>query len=213
MIDISTYLDKDTITWPGDQAFCSNQTLQINGGDSVNLCSIHTSTHNGTHADAPWHYDDTSPRIDEVALGPYMGPCVVVDALGISTVRPSVMEGADVRRGDRVLFRTRSGPASTAWEGNNPHLAVNTVIALRHYNCPLVGIDSPSVDPSTSTSLLAHHALGDSNIMILENLELANAVPGRYILVAFPLKLRGLDASPVRAVLLTPHEARGVLAV
>ena len=213
MIDISTYLDKDTVSWPGDQAYSFGQALEIRRGDSVNLCSIHTSTHNGTHADAPWHYDDAAPKIDEVALGPYMGPCVVIDARGANTVQPSVLEEADVRRGDRVLFRTRSGPASTAWEESNPHLAVNTVIALQNYKCPLVGIDSASVDPSTSTSLLAHRALGETGIMILENLELGGVLPGRYILVAFPLKLRGLDASPVRAVLLTPEEARGVLAV
>ena len=36
---------------------------------------------------------------------------------------------------------------------------------------------------------------------VLENLDLRRAPPGRYELIAFPLKLMGLDAAPVRAVL------------
>jgi arylformamidase len=39
------------------------------------------------------------------------------------------------------------------------------------------------------------------DIRIVENLVLANVSPGDYELIALPLKLRGLDAAPVRAVL------------
>jgi len=36
---------------------------------------------------------------------------------------------------------------------------------------------------------------------VLENLDLRAVPPGRYELVAPPLKVHGLDAAPVRAVL------------
>jgi arylformamidase len=39
------------------------------------------------------------------------------------------------------------------------------------------------------------------DIRIVENLVLADVVPGDYELIALPLKLSGLDAAPVRAVL------------
>jgi arylformamidase len=39
-------------------------------------------------------------------------------------------------------------------------------------------------------------------IVNLENLKLAGVPPGDYQLIALPLKLAGLDASPVRAILI-----------
>jgi arylformamidase len=39
------------------------------------------------------------------------------------------------------------------------------------------------------------------DIRIVENLVLADVKPGDYELIALPLKLWGLDAAPVRAVL------------
>ena len=39
------------------------------------------------------------------------------------------------------------------------------------------------------------------DLSILENLVLADVAPGDYELIALPLKLAGLDAAPVRAVL------------
>jgi kynurenine formamidase len=39
-------------------------------------------------------------------------------------------------------------------------------------------------------------------VLILEGLDLSGADPGSYTLVAVPLRLVGLEASPVRALLL-----------
>ncbi len=65
----------------------------------------------------------------------------------------------------------------------------------------LVGTDCASLDPMPSTAMAAHHAAADHGIAILENLCLDAAPEGRYELIALPLRLVGLDASPVRAVL------------
>ena len=65
----------------------------------------------------------------------------------------------------------------------------------------LIGVDVPSVDPETSKSLPSHMVCKRHDIRIVENLVLADVMPGDYELIALPLKLRGLDAAPVRAVL------------
>ncbi len=67
----------------------------------------------------------------------------------------------------------------------------------------LVGIDTPSVDHVRSKGLSAHHALLDAGMSWLENLDLTQVEAGEYFLIALPLKLTELEASPVRAVLLT----------
>jgi arylformamidase len=64
-----------------------------------------------------------------------------------------------------------------------------------------VGIDTPSVDPFDSKDLAAHHALISGGVVNLEGLDLDLVPPGLYELIALPLRIEGLDASPVRAVL------------
>ena len=54
-----------------------------------------------------------------------------------------------------------------------------------------------------STALASHHALRERGLLNLENLDLSKAKAGeRYTLSAFPLRIAGMDASPVRAVLI-----------
>jgi arylformamidase len=67
----------------------------------------------------------------------------------------------------------------------------------------LVGLDVPSVDHLTSQDLVLHHACDAAGLVILENLDLRAVEPGVYELIALPLRIRGGDGSPVRAVLLS----------
>ncbi|RMG14264.1 MAG: hypothetical protein D6731_10620 [Planctomycetota bacterium] len=57
------------------------------------------------------------------------------------------------------------------------------------------------MDPCDDKVLETHQALARHDVANLEGLVLAHVAPGPYTLVAFPLPLRGADASPVRAVL------------
>jgi arylformamidase len=65
----------------------------------------------------------------------------------------------------------------------------------------LLGVDAPSVDPRESTDLATHHVLFGAGANVLENLDLRDIGAGAYTLRAFPLRVAGLDAAPVRAVL------------
>ena len=47
----------------------------------------------------------------------------------------------------------------------------------------------------------AHKALLRGGVAILENLDLTRARTGRWKLIAPPVRYRGLDAAPVRALL------------
>ncbi|MGB7479156.1 MAG: hypothetical protein WA924_02405, partial [Burkholderiaceae bacterium] len=57
------------------------------------------------------------------------------------------------------------------------------------------------LDPQESKSMDAHHAVRAAGMAILEGIVLDAVAEGDYELIALPLKLKGLDASPVRAVL------------
>ena len=68
----------------------------------------------------------------------------------------------------------------------------------------LVGTDTPSIDAFLSKSMSCHKILCRQGIAILEGARLADVPPGDYELICLPLKFRGLDGSPVRAVLRRP---------
>src|SRR5207247_8888342 len=86
--DISRTLSNDIAHWPGDTPFQFQIRGKIAEGSAVNLGAINTSVHNGTHADARFHFETDGETIEKVPLEVYMGRAVVVD-LGETFVRSS----------------------------------------------------------------------------------------------------------------------------
>jgi arylformamidase len=135
-------------------------------------------------------------------LDAYIGTAVVVDARGRKSLDADVLDGIALDGVGRVLFRTREQVEPRIFPERVAHLTPALVARLQAGAVRLVGTDSPSVDPIDSKTLDAHHALGRAGIAILENLALGGVAPGRYFLVALPLRLTEADGSPVRAVLI-----------
>ena len=199
--DISQPLRPALPVWPGDTAFATRPRWVHGGGSPVNVAAIELSTHSGAHADAPLHYNPAGLAIDQVALEPYLGPCRVVDARGQGGAISEKLVNAQWDPGvTRMLFRTFEQFPHTHWPA---HFTVFSDAAIRWmaaHDVTLVGIDSPSLDPETSKTMDAHLAV-PQDMRILEGLVLDHVPPGDYELIALPLALAGLDASPVRAVL------------
>ena len=65
----------------------------------------------------------------------------------------------------------------------------------------LVGIDDISIAFGQQEAEV-HRCLLQAGVVILEGLNLSDVEPGEYFLVALPLPIPGVEASPVRAVLL-----------
>lgn len=179
-------------------------TAQIADGDSVNLGSLTTSLHNGTHADAPLHVVESGASAERLPLEAFMGPAVVLDAPGALGLSGSALERAVPAehrvllrwgREDHRIFPDRVEPVPPAW-----------IRRLAGRGVPLLGTDAPSVDAVDSTELPAHHACVEAGIQILENLVLGHVDPGRYELRALPLRIEAADAAPVRAVLIDRRE-------
>jgi arylformamidase len=77
--DISVSLQAGVPEWPGDTPFSCGWAGTIAEGSSVNVSSITSSPHVGTHADAPLHVRDGWPGSHELPLEPFYGKCIVVD--------------------------------------------------------------------------------------------------------------------------------------
>jgi arylformamidase len=200
--DISQTLRPGLPVWPGDTAFSHRARWSMADGSPVNVAAFETTVHAGAHADAPLHYDAHGASAAEVDLDAYIGPCDVVDATrcGAAIGRDFVERTLPAPRA-RVLFRTFERFPTDAWPDRFTAVEAGAIAYLASRGVILIGVDAPSLDPQASKSMDAHRAVMAADMRVLEGLVLDGVPPGAYELIALPLKLEGLDASPVRAVL------------
>lgn len=201
LIDISPPITPGIGVWPGDTPFSQRYLCRMSEGANLDLSSIHTTVHLGAHADAPSHYGLAAPGIGERPLEPYYGPCQV---LRVQVGRGERITSAHLDQpitASRLLLHTGTFPDPDRWNSDFAALSPELVHHLADRGVVLVGIDTPSVDLQEDKELLSHSALLERDLCVLEGLVLDHVGPGQYTLVAFPLRLLGADASPVRAVL------------
>jgi arylformamidase len=202
IIDISRKLAPGVAVFPIDTPYSEEFVARIGAGVPVNVSKITMSVHCGTHADAPYHYDAQGAKIAALDLDVFIGPARVIDAQhGGPLCLPEHVAPFLKDCPPRVLLRLFAGQDSNMWNEDFRAMAPETVELLARHGVKLVGVDTASVDPSTSKTLPAHMAFNRNKMIILENLLLDHVEPGDYELIALPLKLENLDASPVRAVL------------
>lgn len=202
IIDISPTLTEGIPVWPGDTDFQQQSSWAIDEHCPVNVSRIQMSSHTGSHADAPLHYDNQGCTADQMALDPYIGLCQLID---LSTESGDVCAAALktwLQPGiKRVLLKTYR-VAPSAWDSDFRAILPEAIELLAANGVQLIGTDTPSLDPQDSKQLLAHHCVARHRMSILEGLVLADVSAGFYELIALPLKIRA-DAAPVRAVLRT----------
>ena len=203
LFDLSRPIYTGMPVWPGDTPAEFTFAATKAGGYSCNVGRLHASAHTGTHADAPYHYNDAGAKIDEVPVGTYVGPARVVDIRGHATVTTALLAPHDFSATPRVLFKSDTWTDPAVFPPGWPVMAADVPAWLGARGVKLVGLDVPSVDHRDSKDLPLHHACDAAGLVILENLDLRAVAPGVYELIALPLKIRGGDGSPVRAVLRT----------
>lgn len=201
IIDISPPLHMGVPVWPGDTQYSEERMWRIEDGSPVNVGRISLSPHTGAHADAPFHYAAEGVGIGAVPLDRYIGPCFVVHAMKGGLVTPAHVAHLPERIPARVLFRTWHVNPTHEWRSDFTAVAPETINLLAAKGVKLIGIDTPSLDPETSKTMDSHHRVHAHGMSILEGLVLDEVEEGAYELIALPLRLVTLDASPVRAVL------------
>jgi arylformamidase len=199
--DISPTISAALPVWPGDTRFAASPTWEIAGGCPVHVSRMTMTTHLGAHTDAPSHYDPAGAAIDAVSLVPYIGACRVIHCIGARLVDVADIAASLDGVPPRVLLRTYQAAPQDQWDAGFPAIAPAAIALLASKGVILVGTDAASLDPQDSKTLDAHHAVRACGMAILEGVVLDQVAPGDYELIALPLKLAGMDASPVRAIL------------
>jgi arylformamidase len=204
VIDISVMLSPDTPVWPGDTPFSCLWTWNMDEGSSVNVSAITSSPHAGTHADTPLHVTSGAAGSESLMLDAFYGPAMVVDVRDIDDEisLDDIDRRTDAATVTRLLLKTGRSIAAGVFPESWPRLSADCARELVRRGIVLLGTDCPSADDRDSRTLEVHHALLDHGVCVLENLDLRSVDPGEYVLDALPMKVAGLDAAPVRAVLI-----------
>lgn len=188
--------------WPGDTDYAETRNWAIGPQCPVNVSRLTLSTHTGTHADAPLHYDAGGAAIGDVDLLPYLGPALVLHIPpGLPVIEPAHLLHRVPAGTVRLLLRTYGTFPHGAWDSGFTALDAATIDGLAARGVRLIGVDAPSLDPETSKTMDAHRAVYRHGMAILEGLVLDAVPEGVFELIALPLRLATADASPVRAIL------------
>lgn len=199
--DLSRSLTPATAVFPGDTPVTISPVMRMADGAACNVSSITLSVHAGTHIDAPRHFADGAPGVDELPLDVLIGPARVISISG-PALTPEMLERFDLAGVVRLLLHSAaSSVPDDVWE--DEFLAITPAAAawLGQHGLRLLGTDAPSVDPAASQDLPTHKALLHYGVVIVENLCLHGVPDGDYELIALPVRIAGCDAAPARVLL------------
>ena len=204
LIDLSATLEDGIVTYPGNKIGLETRRIEIGtkGGQLSRFTLF--DPHCGTHLDAPRHFLSSGKDVSELPL--VILPAAVADVSG-HTFGPEPLSGLGRLRGRALLVHT-------GWDAH-----AGTPAYFRGYPCPtpeaahwlveegiaLLGLDTPSADPvAASTEYPIHETILGAGVPIVEGLVGLERLIGRddLFFVGFPLKIKGLEGSPIRAAAL-----------
>jgi arylformamidase len=209
IIDLSLPLENGQLSYPKDPPIriVPHRTIASSG---CNVSSLAMGSHQGTHLDAPYHFIEDGARLDAIPLERFCGPARLVDLAPGGALEPKTPLTAEMfaahaeafEPGGRVLYRTGWSAQFGRPEffTDLPSLTVEAARWIAARKIGLLGMDTPT--PSKIAGHECHRILlgKGTEIVLVEGLANLEQLPERFTLVAFPLNLRGLDGSPVRAV-------------
>ncbi len=201
-------MNENTQVFPGSSNLKVLQwsNYDLHGYDSE---MIFTSTHIGTHIDAPIHFNPSGESVEKISLR----KIVILDNVKVLKITKDDDENIEVneikkygiKKNDTILIHTSwsSNRFKDKYFKKNPGLSKLAAEYLADLKINLIGIDSPSIDPAFDKKFNSHKIFSAKNIPIIENLiNLGKIDKDDFIFIALPLKLKNCSGSPIRAIAL-----------
>ncbi len=204
--DISVMLEPGIPIWPGNPPFELERVNRLEDGASSNVSRLAMGAHTATHVDAPVHFIPGAAGVESLPLDILTGPATVFALdLPSGNITAEALEAAHIPTGTaRALLKTRN---SGLWRGG-PHdfradfagVTADGAAWIVAHHIKLIGVDYLSVGPK-GAGRPTHEILLGAGVVVVEGLNLADVPPGDYELYCLPLKLKGSDGAPARAIL------------
>lgn len=207
IIDISIELSEKTIIYPGDPIPQIYFRLKLANGDIANVGQMNTGTHHGTHIDAPVHFKKGAKTLLEIPLSYWIGKAYVIDLTDIDKciTKENLTTKTVISKYDKILFKTKNSIKYLKEDKFNENFIYIDGSAARYLvdnGVKTVGLDYITVDPFGSPDFPAHNTLLGNEVVIIEGINLDGVTEGEYTLVCVPIKIKGADGAPARAILI-----------
>ncbi|HPF84774.1 MAG TPA: cyclase family protein [Aminivibrio sp.] len=181
--------------YPGDREPELETVFDMQRGADFNLRSLSCSLHAGTHCDAFLHFCRDGSDIASIPLEHFIGPCLVLSVPENRLVTEDDLRNRLPEGTTRLLLKS----------GGTSFLALSGAAFLLRRGIFTLGTDASSVAPPDNEAGI-HIPLLTGGVALIESLWLEEVPDGNYFLSAAPLKIRGAEGAPCRAVLFVPEE-------
>lgn len=210
IIDLSHPLATGMPVYPGDPEVAISEALNVRA-DGVAVASLRLGSHSGTHLDAPSHSIAGGRTVDEIPLEMLVGQARML--------RVRVAPGAGIGAAQLTQSLPKQLPAivciSTGWDHHfgseaalrHPHVTLELAMLLWQRGARVLGVDTLSPDPTCAeegAAMPVHEFWLGGDGVIVENLTGLQRVPDEVQLSLLPLRLAGVDGSPIRAIAIVP---------
>jgi len=181
--------------------------VERTGREGDIMSDVYLWSHVGTHVEAPLHFFADGKDVSQLPLETFVGPAVVLDLRHKGTNEPITVEDLEaagpIEVGDRViLWEGRDVLYRTPQSHDRPYVteeACRWLVFDRRIR--LLGTDSSGFEVRGVTHYPNHRLLFSHDVPVVECLRnLDQLTQKRIFLIALPWAVRGLDASPVRAI-------------
>lgn len=205
IIDLTAEIYDGAPTMPMDPKcsvteHCNLDTL------GYNLSRLTLSTHHGTHLDVPYHFFYEGETVEKVNLERYIVRAVKVD---LTYKKPKeAINVEDLISHESYIDKGLGLLLHTGWDkifpkrkffSDFPFISKELAEWLAQKKVKLIGIDMPC--PNVSDWKTVHELLLGRSIVIVEGLtSMEKLGEGEFTFIALPLKIRGRDGSPIRAI-------------
>lgn len=210
-VDLSVPIGPGTTIYPDDPVpnIAVHSTIERDG---FNLLAVGIGSQTGTHVDAPYHFQEAGARIDELDLGLFTGPGVIVDATDLGPREQIVwrhIEPVATRLGPGVILLLHTGWSAhyeTARYFEHPYLEADCCrrildAGVRTFCVDAINIDETPDEQHPGVGFPVHHLIAEAGGVIGENFTGLAAIswPNPFI-SCLPIALERADGAPVRAV-------------
>lgn len=209
-IDLSEALATGDLVYPDAVPATTLVPFTGEGDGRPHVSVLTTTTHSGTHIDAPRHFFPDGLTVDQIPLDRLHGvACVKRLEVGeLEPIGPKELEGAEpaLRRGEMLFLSTgwdrRRGTPSYV---RHPYLTADAADWIVDQGASLLGVDviTPEVPIEQRPAdyrLDVHTTLLGAGVLIIEQLRLSEVAGRRVEVMALPIAVVGGDGAPARVV-------------
>lgn len=164
-------------------------------GARCNTSRIAIACHLGTHIDSPFHFDPNGVRIDKLDVSRLLGKAKLL-RFKEKTVSKEALVKEDFE-GVKILVFSFGLKSE---ERAQPYFTPEAARYLVEQGIEVIATDNLNVDVGKERPI--HEIFLLKGLYIVEGLDLENVPEGCYNCIALPLKLKDLEASAARVLLI-----------